>query len=133
MDPLLPAALSIKTGTYALLLGSGLSRAAGVPTGYEVVLDLIRLVARSEGADPEPDPAEWYRGRFGTEARYSDLLEVLAPAPADRGGLLRGYFEPSDEEREQGLKLPTTEHRAIAELVKRGWVRVIITTNLTGC
>ena len=32
-------------GTYALLLGSGVSRAAGVPTGWAVTLDLVRKLA----------------------------------------------------------------------------------------
>lgn len=42
---------------------------------------------------------------------------------------MRAYFEPTEDEREQGLKLPTVAHRAIASLVARGYVRVILTTN----
>ena len=30
---------------YALLIGSGLSRVAGIPTGWEITIDLIRRVA----------------------------------------------------------------------------------------
>jgi hypothetical protein len=33
------------TGTQALLLGSGVSRSAQVPTGWDVTLDLVRRVA----------------------------------------------------------------------------------------
>ena len=43
--------------------------------------------------------------------------------------MLRSYFEPSDEDRELGLKTPTTGHRAIARLVADGAIRLIITTN----
>jgi hypothetical protein len=43
--------------------------------------------------------------------------------------LLRPYFEPNDEERDQGLKSPTAAHQAIAELVARGYIKLIITTN----
>ncbi len=43
--------------------------------------------------------------------------------------MLAGYFEPSDEERERGLKQPTAAHRKIAELVVKGYVRIIVTTN----
>ena len=41
-----------------LLLGSGVSRAAGIPTGWEVVIDLIRKVAalENENCDPEDGP-----------------------------------------------------------------------------
>ncbi len=37
-DQTLPLALSIHSGpgTYALLLGSGVSRAAGIPTGWDI-------------------------------------------------------------------------------------------------
>jgi hypothetical protein len=42
---------------------------------------------------------------------------------------LHGYFEPTAEEEEQGLKVPTAAHRAIARLVKAGLIRVILTIN----
>ncbi|GAH79535.1 unnamed protein product, partial [marine sediment metagenome] len=32
-------------GVYALLLGSGISRDAGIPTGWEITLDLIKNIA----------------------------------------------------------------------------------------
>src|SRR5437879_2506745 len=53
IDPLVSLAFSVHSskGAYALLLGSGVSRAAGIPTGWEVVLDLIRKVAKLEGED----------------------------------------------------------------------------------
>jgi hypothetical protein len=43
--------------------------------------------------------------------------------------LVRSYLEPTDAEREEGAKQPTAAHRAIADLVKTGFVRVIVTTN----
>lgn len=41
-DPLLKLAFSLEAspGVYALLLGSGLSRDAGIPAGWDIVLDL---------------------------------------------------------------------------------------------
>jgi len=38
-------------------------------------------------------------------------------------------FEPPEEEREEGKKLPTKAHKGIARLVHGGYIRVIITTN----
>ena len=38
-------------------------------------------------------------------------------------------LKPNEQEREEGLKQPTTAHRAIARLVERGHVKVIVTTN----
>lgn len=122
-------ALYSSKGAYALLLGSGLSRSAGIPTGWEVVLDLIRKVARLQREDPEPDPAAWYRQKFGRDPEYAALLDQVAKSSAERSSLLRGYFEPTEEEREQGLKAPARAHHAIAELVAKGYVRVLVTTN----
>lgn len=116
-------------GTYALLLGSGVSRSAGIPTGWEVVLDLIRKLARLQGDDCEPNPVACYVEKFGEEPDYAKLLEAVAKSPAERHQLLRSYFEPTQEELEQGLKVPTDAHTAIAELVVGKYVRVIVTTN----
>jgi hypothetical protein len=131
IDPLLSLTFAIHSnpGVYACLLGSGISRAAEIPTGWEVVLDLIRKLAHLEGEDCEPKPVVWYRERFGTEPDYSELLDQLARSQAERNKLLRAYFEPNEDERERGAKLPTKAHRAIAQLVANGSIRVIITTN----
>jgi hypothetical protein len=131
IEPILTLAISVHSnpGIYALLLGSGLSRPAGIPTGWDVVLNLVRKVAALAGEDCEPDPGAWYQAKYGEEPDYSKLLNHLAKSPPERQQLLRSYFEPDDDEREQELKLPTVAHRAIADLVSKGYVRVIITTN----
>jgi hypothetical protein len=131
IDPTLSLAFAVHSnkGAYALLLGSGVSRAAGIPTGWEVVQDLIRKLAALAGEDAGAAPEAWYISKHGEEPDYANLLESLAKLPAERNQLLRSYFEPSEEEKERGLKLPTQAHQAIAELVSEGFVRVIVTTN----
>jgi hypothetical protein len=44
LDPITALAFSIfeNKGVYALLLGSGLSSAAQIPTGWKITLDLVR-------------------------------------------------------------------------------------------
>lgn len=131
IDPLVSLAFALYSnkGAYALLLGSGVSRSAGIPTGWEVVLDLLRKVAKLEGEDPEPDPEGWFTKKHGESPEYSKLLDLVAKTATERQRLLKRYFEPSEEERSQGLKRPTPAHRAIAELARDGYVRVILTTN----
>jgi len=132
LEPVLSLALSVhhNKGTYALLLGSGVSRSASVPTGWDVVLDLVNKVAVASGeAAAAPDPVAWYRKRYSQEPDYGRLLDELAKTPAERAGLLRGYFEPTAEEREGKQKLPTPAHHAIAAMVASGHFRVIVTTN----
>jgi hypothetical protein len=130
-DKALSLAFSMQSnpGVYALLLGSGVSRSAGIPTGWEIVEDLCRKLAALSGEVAGDAPADWYRAKFGKEARYDDLLEALARTPEERRNLLSSYFVPTEQEQEQGKKLPTAAHQAIAELVKNGYVKVILTTN----
>ncbi len=130
-DPLTQIAFSVceNKGVFALLLGSGLSRAAGIPTGWEITLDLIRRVALAKGIDEQADWAKWHRDEFGSEPDYSALLEELAASSEECRSILQSYIEPTDEEREEGLKVPTPAHHAVADLVRDGHVRVIVTTN----
>jgi SIR2-like domain len=65
----------------------------------------------------------------GEPPDYSRLLDAMAATPAARQQLLRGYFEPTEQEAEQGIKSQTPAHKAIAELVSEGYVRVVLTTN----
>ena len=131
VNPIESLAISMheQPGVYALLLGSGVSRGAGIPTGWEVLGDLIRKLIQLRGLEQPDSPTDWYQEAHGTEANYSELLEQLGATPADRKSILRRYFEPTDEESEQGLKQPSMAHTAIAQLAAHGYVKVIVTTN----
>ena len=131
IDPIQSLAFSIQAnrGVYAVLLGSGVSRAAKIPTGWEITLDLVRKLATLQDDKVGADPEAWYREKFGKDPDYSDLLENIAKTQAERQQLLREYWEPNEQEREEGDKQPTVAHRAIATLVARGFIKVIITTN----
>src|SRR5437879_8700964 len=131
LDPLTSLAFALHSapGTYALLLGSGLSSAAGIPTGWAIVLDLIRQVAAASGSDAGENPEAWYVKEFGSAPEYSTLLDQLAKTQAERQAIIRRYIEPTPEDLATGLRIPTAAHRAIARLVAGGYVRVAITTN----
>ena len=131
IDPIVSLAFSIHSnpGVYALLLGSGVSRTASIPTGWEIVLDLIYKLAHLDGVEHVTDPVEWYRKKFGREPDYSEILESIAPSQEERQRLLRSFIEPTEKDRESGLKVPTAAHRAIAELCVSGKIRAVVTTN----
>ncbi|MDY6931459.1 MAG: SIR2 family protein [Halobacteriota archaeon] len=116
-------------GVYALLLGSGVSRGAGILTGWEVVLDLIEKVRAMKGESQVHDPEKWYIEKYRESPDYSKILDMLTNTPSERSKLLESYFEPTEAEREEGLKAPTEAHRSIATLVKHGYIRMILTTN----
>ncbi len=131
IDPIISLAFSLHSnkGVYALLIGSGVSRSAGIPTGWEVVLDLVRKLSYMKGEDCEPDPIAWYKKNFKKDPDYAELLDAIAKSPIERNQLLKSYFEPNDEEHKQGLKVPTESHKAIADLVSNEYIKIIITTN----
>ncbi|WP_338474829.1 SIR2 family protein [Pseudomonas khavaziana] len=116
-------------GVYAVLLGSGVSRSAGIPTGWEITMELVKRWGIASGAGEQEDWLAWYVGQTGEQPNYSTLLERLATTQTERRAIIQGFLEPSEDELEDGLKLPTPAHRAIAAMVKAGYVRVIITTN----
>jgi hypothetical protein len=95
-DPDTQLAFSVyeNKGVFAVLLGSGLSRSASIPTGWEITLDLIRRIATAQGHKDELDWA-------------SILLEDLAVSSQERRSILHSYIEPSEDDRREGHKLPT--------------------------
>lgn len=131
IDPIHSLAFSIQAnpGIYAVLLGSGVSQVAKIPTGWEITLDLVQKLAAVSGESCGLSPEKWYREKFGRDPDYSVLLDAIAKTPAERQQLLRSYWEASEQEREEGAKQPTVAHRAIAMLVAHGFIKVIITTN----
>ena len=136
LDPVTGLALALfhRPGGYAVLLGSGISRSAGVPTGWEVAVDLVRKAAAAAGGGPGPDASEaellrWWEKRAGGAVAYDEVISAVGPGDRDRAALLRGYFEPDDDDRAAGRKIPTDAHRSLARIVATGLVRVVITTN----
>ena len=131
IDPVQSLAFAVQThpGIYVPLIGSGVSRAAGIPTGWEIVIDLIRKLAVTCNENADPEPEEWYFEKFGERPDYSRLLNHLAKTRTERQRLLHPYFEPTDQEREEGSKQPTAAHKAIAYLARQGFIKLILTTN----
>lgn len=131
IDPATALAFSMfeNRGVYALLLGSGVSRSAHIPTGWEIVLQLTARVAALEGVADQADWVAWHQERFGEPPNYSRLLDKLAQTAEERRAILHRLIEPTPADLEEGRKTPTRAHRAIARLVRDGFLRVIVTTN----
>ena len=116
-------------GAYAVLLGSGISKAAHMPSAWDVENRLIEQLAATQGVTGQEDWHKWYKNRYGLDADYSSLLDSVATTKTERVGLMKGFFEASETEKELGWKRPTIAHLSIAKLVKQGYIRVILTTN----
>lgn len=116
-------------GTYALLLGAGISRSSGIPSGWDIVLDLLKKLAVQNGEKGLSDYEQWYYKKYGKPVDYSSLLGEVVKTPTERVNLMKSYFEPTEEERQSHLKEPTRAHRAIAQMAKNGYLKVVLTTN----
>jgi len=116
-------------GIYALLLGSGISKNSGIPTGWDIVIDLIKKLAELNKEDCSKNPEEWFVKKYEQDPNYSTILSKLIKTPTERMNFLRPYFEPTEDEISQGIKQPTETHKQIASLVKKGYIKVVITTN----
>jgi hypothetical protein len=86
-------------------------------TGWEITQDILRQL-KELGVD-----------NLAEDMGYDELLEALGKTRAERNMFIRGYFEPTPDEQSHGLKTPSQAHRAIANLVKDGYIKVILTTN----
>lgn len=116
-------------GAYALLLGSGISRSAHIPSGWDVEEKLIQKLKASKGITDSDNCHQWYKKAYKQSASYSSLLGEIVKTPTERVQLMKSFFEPTDAEKELAWKVPTKAHIAIAKLAKKGYVRVILTTN----
>lgn len=131
LDPITSLSFSLHSspGVFALLLGSGISKASGIPTGWDIVLDLIRKICILEEGKEASDPESWFKSKYDSEPNYNELLKEVAQTPAERRNLLKQYFEPNEKDKEEGNKMPSLAHRAIASLISRGYIKVVVTTN----
>lgn len=116
-------------GVYALILGSGISKTAGIPTGWDIINDLIEKLAILKRESSQPNPETWFKGKYKEDPDYSMIISKMVTTASERINLLKPYIEPNQQEREQGLKVPTKAHLAIANLVKKGYIKLILTTN----
>lgn len=125
IDPILPLSISIADSgrTYALFLGSGISKKAGIPTGGDILKNTLELLFKMENEVEEIDEAafdEWFRENNYADLVYSEILERLHPSQEDRRNFLEKFFLGVD---------PTEAHYTIAELVEKNLIKCIVTTN----
>jgi hypothetical protein len=126
LDPIVSLAVGMAEapGSFAFLLGSGVSRDAGIPTGSDVLRiaqgDLYR-VSTGETETPADEDLDAWLGEHGHSGLgYSEILELLAPDAEGRRAYLAKHFEGKE---------PGEAHRLLAALAANGLIRVFVTTN----
>ncbi len=126
LDPIvsLSVAIAEAPGSHAFFLGSGISREAGVLTGKQVFWqaagELYRLEEQTEETPREDELRDWLKKTGRDQQGYSDLLELIAPDPANRRDYLAKHFEGRE---------PGEAHQRLAALAEEEAIKVFVTTN----
>ncbi len=124
MDPTIRLAASALPGEkkYILFAGAGVSKDAGIPTSWDLMLKTAGLLYAAEG-NTEIDNLkleEWFIKSKYSKMKYSELIGQIYPTYPEQQNFLKKYLE----DHEIG-----DSHRSIAELARLGIIRCIITTN----
>ena len=112
---------------YVIFVGAGFSRDAGVPSGWDILVDTFKKIYIHENEITDANKLtdkvveEWYLAhpeysQFG----YSEVLEKIFKGDIERREYLKSFFRE---------KQPGEAHRLLAQLVKEKIVRFIFTTN----
>lgn len=124
MNPIVKLAASALPGEkkYILFAGAGVSKDAGIPTAWDLMLKTAGLLyaADSEVVDSKINLEDWFIGSKYAQMGYSELMEKLYPNYPDQQNFLIGYLDKYEIGH---------AHRGIAELARRGIIRAVITTN----
>lgn len=105
--------------SYVLLLGSGVSSNAGIPTAWELTMKMVReLMSDDERVDSEPE--KWFKEKYDQEVSFQNVLTQTTNNKNEKRNLI--YHDFRDKE-------PTKSHKVIAKLIKAGIIQVVVTTN----
>ena len=125
INPILPLSYNLADGKkkYVLFCGAGVSKDAGIPTGWEILLETLRHIRTQEEGEnkkyTDKEMEAYYEKNF-KDSTYSEIIESLFPSREEQREFLEKIFEN---------KAPGKAHKLIAEWVKAEIIRFIITTN----
>lgn len=109
---------------YVLFIGAGVSKDAGVPSGWDILIQTLQrmILQEDEGKRnvTKEDVEKFYKDKFEEKFGYSNIIGQLFPSNEEQRDYLKSFF--------RGV-LPGEAHRFIAELVKEKLIKYIITTN----
>lgn len=109
---------------YILFAGAGVSKDAGIPTTWDLMLKTAGFLYIADNPDKKIgsdfDLEKWFIDSEYAQMEYSELMELLYSKNPDQQDFLKKYL--NDHEIGES-------HKGIAELARRGIIRAIITTN----
>ena len=125
INPIFPLSYNLADGKkkYVLFCGAGVSKDAGIPSGWEILLETLRHIRTQEEGEnkkyTDKEMEAYYEKNF-KDSTYSEIIESLFPSREEQREFLEKIFES---------KAPGKAHKLIAEWVKAEIIRFIVTTN----
>lgn len=124
MNPIVKLAASALPGEkkYVLFAGAGVSKDAGIPTAWDLMLKTASLLYAAENNPIETDInlEDWFIKSPYSNMEYSELIEKIYYSYPDQQNFLEQYLTKYDIGE---------AHKYIAELARRNIIRAIVTTN----
>lgn len=125
INPIISLAYNLADGKkkYVLFCGAGVSKDAGVPTGWDVLLETlkkIRIQEEGKKVDYTQKQMENYYEKKFKGCEYSEIVKSLCPRMEEQREFLKDLFKN---------KTFGNAHRLIAEWIKNNLIRFVITTN----
>jgi len=132
MNPLIRLAANALPGekTYVLFAGAGVSKDAGIPTSWDLMIETAKYFYLEAHQDTKVedvkthDIEEWFTGSKYAEMEYADVIGGIYSSSVGQQQFLKEFL---------GEREPGEAHRAIAEMARRGILRAIVTTNFDHC
>lgn len=127
INPMMPLAVNLADGRrrFILFCGAGVSKDAGIPSGWDILIDTLSKIYQQEqkgnGKFSKKEVEKWYLHTEGLKnVSYSEILDLVYPGMEQKRLYLNSFFE--------GKQAGET-HKTIAKMVRTGLIRFIITTN----
>jgi hypothetical protein len=132
INNIIPLSYNIADGKkrYVLFCGAGISKDAGIPTGWDILIETLRRIRTQDEFEKgehsvgikeySNEKMEKYYEEYYKNKTYSEIIGSLFPAHEEQRAFLKEQFngKPFGE-----------SHKLIARWVKEGLIRFIITTN----
>ena len=121
LPPLVKLGTSATPGEskYVCLAGAGLSKDAGLPTAWDLMLEtaaLLRVADEDDGTDLQT----WFLNSRYKDFRYSELIGEFFTSSVEQQSFIREKLRANE---------PGKAHLLLAELARLKVLRCIITTN----
>jgi len=128
MDPIVQLVANALPGEkkFVLFVGAGVSKDAGVPTAWDLMMKTAQLLyaAEKEKEESKIDIEKWFLDSQYSNMTYSELIGMLYETSTEQRGFLNKFL---------GSHNPGEVHLSIANLARKGLIRAIITTNFDNC